>query len=200
MILCRSTGRCRKILRFLCCFGINILNESISSLVLPRNLVHDTNISIFFRSGFFLVNMDIDLSAGLEQISSWVFLGVNYSQAVTWSVNVPVLSVYSGIWLKVLERIAFNNYVSFGHHVYRQVRRQIQGHRWLRLHICINNLQEILINSGVQFQSRYIDNGLIRVNTKEDTECMMASLNSVCDLKFTFEISNASGVYLDVQV
>ena len=117
--------------------------------------------------------------------------------------NVPALSALGGLWIKILKLIMYNNYVTANGEIYRQMNGTATGTQVappfanLYLH---HRFKHALSHRGIKFQSRYIDDGLLFLESQEDAEEVMESLQNASNLKLTSTISAINAIYLDIEV
>lgn len=117
--------------------------------------------------------------------------------------NVPVLSEKNGFWLKVLKLVMFNNYIKFEGNIYRQLRGTATGTAvappFANLYM-YHKYIEVLTDESIQIQRRYIDDGFLVVDTESDAKRIMASMKAAGQLDFTFDVSNKSAIFLDLEI
>ena len=117
--------------------------------------------------------------------------------------NVQALNEKNGFWLKVLQLILFNNYVSFNETVYRQMKGTAIGTCMappfanLYFHYRYKNVLE---NNKILFQRRFIDDGFVIIESKSDATNLMETMSKTTNLKFTYEISNEKAIFLDFEI
>lgn len=106
-------------------------------------------------------------------------------------------------WIKLLQLINFNNYVSYGGNIYRQMVGTATGSQvappFCNLYLYLL-FKDILNHSSILFNSRYIDDGLLIVKNRDDASYIANRLNSVSNLNITWEITDNKAIYLDIMI
>ena len=104
-------------------------------------------------------------------------------------------------WMKLLQLINYNNFVTYAGEIYRQMQGTATGTQVappfcnLYLYYLFKN---ILDDSAILFNSRYIDDGLVICKTRDDAHRIAHLINNVSNLNITYDISYTSGIYLDL--
>jgi hypothetical protein len=117
--------------------------------------------------------------------------------------NLPVMRLNHSFWTKALELIMRNNYVTAEGVVYRQLTGTATGTQvappFANLYLYFR-YQHVLNQPGVQYQSRFIDDGFMVVDTVPLAERIVGQLNGVTNLKFTASLNQPEAVYLDITI
>lgn len=117
--------------------------------------------------------------------------------------NIPVLRERDEFWYRVLRLVMLYNFVSFEDEVYHQIQGTATGTAvappFANLYMYFK-YKHILDVDYVQFQRRYIDDGLILVDTPEQATQLMWRMSTCCNLRFTWDVNSHKAVFLDLQV
>lgn len=117
--------------------------------------------------------------------------------------NLHVMRLKGGLYTRLLRLVMFNNYVTVNGKIYLQIKGTATGTQvappFANLYLYFK-FREILSRRDILFQSRYIDDGLILIETEESARETVERLNSISNLNLTWDISSRSAIYLDLEV
>jgi len=119
----------------------------------------------------------------------------------TLSVNMPARNRGETCWLKLLQLVMYNNYVSYDSQIYRQMKGTATGTQVappfanLYLHFLF---KDTLHHPSILFESRYIDDGFMVIRNREDAQDILQKLNTCSNLRLTWEIHEYKAVFLDL--
>lgn len=117
--------------------------------------------------------------------------------------SVPIMRADRNFWTKVLQLIMFNNYVSAEGKIYRQMKGTATGTQvappFANLYL-YHKFKEILRNPKIQYQSRFIDDGVLLVDDEDTARDIAQRLNDKCNLKFTYVVNKTRATYLDITI
>lgn len=115
--------------------------------------------------------------------------------------NIPKLNENNKFWLNILKLIMFHNYVLFEGEIYRQLRGTATGTavapQFANLYMHFK-YQQVLDDPSIQLQRRFIDDGFLIVNTRQDAERIMQEMKQAGSLEFTHEVSETEAIFLDL--
>jgi hypothetical protein len=121
----------------------------------------------------------------------------------TLQLSVPIMKDDRNFWTKVLQLIMFNNYVSAEGKIFRQMKGTATGTQvappFANLYL-YHKLKNILKHPKIQYNSRFIDDGILLIDDEETALEIGRRLNNACGLKFTFAINRTQATYLDITV
>lgn len=104
-------------------------------------------------------------------------------------------------WMKLLQLINFNNYVMYNNNIYRQMEGTATGSQvappFCNLYLYLL-FREILSDTSIIFESRYIDDGFILVRTSDDATRIANLINNCSNLTITWNIHQYKAIYLDL--
>lgn len=111
----------------------------------------------------------------------------------------------NGFWCRVLQFIMYNNYVTDGHGVHRQLVGTATGTAVapafanLYLFYKFRRIFKDFVSSVI-INRRYIDDGLVILRNREAADLLMQRLNTCSNLRMTWDISEKKAVYLDLEI
>ncbi len=101
--------------------------------------------------------------------------------------------------MKVLKLLMFNNYISFEGKIYRQLQGTATGTAvapaFANLYLHFKYKDLLWDNDKIQVQLRFIDDGFMVVDNKEEADKIMRNMNARCNLSFTHDISETSAIF-----
>jgi hypothetical protein len=131
-----------------------------------------------------------------------LYPSINISDAISiLHTNIPVMRAHGSFWTRVLALIMHNNYICAYGQIFKQLSGTATGTQVappfanLYLHYRYRLLFQ---QSGILFESRYIDDGFVIVSNPELAATLPMQLNSLTNLTFTYTISRTHAVYLNV--
>lgn len=117
--------------------------------------------------------------------------------------NLAVMRLKGGLYTRLLRLVMFNNYVTANGKTYLQTKGTATGTQvappFANLYLFFK-FREILSRPDILFQSRYIDDGAILIETEEGARETVQRLNSHTNLNLTWQISPHSAIYLDLEI
>ena len=124
---------------------------------------------------------------------------------ITLRKNYPAIFLpNNGFWLRILEMIMRNNYVTANGKIYRQLNGTATGsavaptfadlYQHCKFKPAFRKHYRTIL-----FNKRYVDDGLVIMRTKEAAQQLLIDLNLTSNLKITGEISNTEAIYLDIK-
>jgi len=146
-----------------------------------------------FHDNFVFVTYDVER----------LYPSINIIEAIQLISTHTVKNRDDSAWIKLLQLIMYNNYVSYNNQIYRQMQGTATGTQVapqfanLYLHYLF---EEILRHPSILFNSRYIDDGFLVVKTADDGKEIMEKLNKRSNLNLTFEINPTTAIYLDLKI
>lgn len=126
---------------------------------------------------------------------------MDISHAIQLITNHMVINRDTSGWMKLLQLINFNNYVTYNNIIYRQMEGTATGSQvappFCNLYLYLL-FKEILNDTSIIFESRYIDDGFILARTTDDAIRIANLINNCSNLTITWDIHNNKAIYLDL--
>lgn len=117
--------------------------------------------------------------------------------------SMTMFKVENQVWLKLLDLVMTNNYVTANGKIFLQKIGTATGTQvappFANMYLYYK-FKHVLDDESIIFRERYIDDGILIVKTREDCERIKKGLLAASNLNLTFDISEISAVYLDLTV
>ena len=119
--------------------------------------------------------------------------------------HLPVMRSNNGFWKRILQLIMYNNYVTWNEEIYRQQKGTATGTQvappFANLYTYFK-FKPIFDEeaSGIYFNSRLIDDGLLIVQDAVTARRIIGKLNQASSMNLTYVISNNMATFLDLDI